>query len=130
MLFSFQSMRTLDVTPFANAKSTVFDRVFGDPRSASIETIIGWSKIDYSGAPTSGFTPNGLHNLTNFDGANIAVNHGYNECLKLTHQSLLNILNTLPTVTASRTITLGPTNILKLTDEEIAIATAKGWTVA
>lgn len=48
----------------------------------------------------------------------------------LSHDSLVRILNRLPTLTSVKTITLGNTNKNKLTPEEIAIATNKGWTVA
>lgn len=49
----------------------------------------------------------------------------------LTHDSLLNVINEAADVTASpKTLTLGATNLAKLTDEEKAIATSKGWTLA
>lgn len=65
-----------------------------------------------------------------FDGIQIGVNHSYNNCFMLTPQSLINILTALPTVSSTQTITLGTHNKLKLTPEQIAIATNKGWTVA
>ena len=54
---------------------------------------------------------------------------------KLTHDSLLSILNALEDKTSDNsgttwTIGLGPTNIAKLTANEKAIATQKGWTIA
>ena len=49
---------------------------------------------------------------------------------KLTHDSLMNVINNLATVTSSTTLTLGSTNLAKLTDEEKKIATDKGWTLA
>jgi len=49
----------------------------------------------------------------------------------LTHDSLLNVINEAADVTASpKTLTFGETNLAKLTDEEKAIATNKGWTLA
>lgn len=68
--------------------------------------------------------------IETFSGVKIYVNHTYAAALMLARQSLIAIINRLPTVTAARTITLGQTNKLKLTAEEIAIATQKGWTVA
>ena len=48
----------------------------------------------------------------------------------LTHDSLLNVINEASDVTSSpKTLTLGATNLAKLTDEEKAIATNKGWTL-
>ena len=49
----------------------------------------------------------------------------------LTHDSILNVINKAADVTASpKTLTLGSTNLAKLSDEEKAIATNKGWTLA
>lgn len=47
---------------------------------------------------------------------------------KLTHDSLMSIINHLKDG-ASNTLTLGATNLAKLTDAEKAIATQKGWTL-
>lgn len=43
---------------------------------------------------------------------------------------LVTILNNLATVTTTQTLTMGATNLAKLTDEEKKIATDKGWTLA
>ena len=49
---------------------------------------------------------------------------------KLTHESLMNVINYAANVTSSRkTLTLGSTNLDKLSIEEKAIATNKGWTL-
>ena len=49
---------------------------------------------------------------------------------KLTHDSLMVFINGLQTVTSKQTLTLGSTNLAKLTDEEKKVATDKGWTLA
>ena len=48
----------------------------------------------------------------------------------LSKESIMNIINCLCETTETLTLTLGSTNMAKLTEAEIAIATAKGWTVA
>lgn len=48
----------------------------------------------------------------------------------LTIDSLVGMFNALPTVTEPTTVTIGSTNQAKLTEEQIQIATGKGWTVA
>lgn len=59
------------------------------------------------------------------------VNQTYTDARSLTPASLVRILEALPEVAAnSRTITLGLVNKLKLTEEQLAIATNKGWKVA
>ena len=48
---------------------------------------------------------------------------------KFEESDLVTILNNLAEVAATRTLTMGSTNLAKLTDEEKAIATNKGWTL-
>ena len=60
----------------------------------------------------------------------ISVDQNYNNATALSIASLLRIIDSLPVVTEARTLTLGQTNKLKLTAEQIAVATQKGWTVA
>lgn len=70
-----------------------------------------------------------LTNLGGFVGLKIALN--LSPCTALTHDSLMNVINKAADVTASpATLTLGSTNLAKLSDEEKAIATNKGWTLA
>ena len=47
----------------------------------------------------------------------------------LNTNDILSIINNLNTVTTTQTLTLGTTNLAKLTAEQIAIATNKGWTI-
>ena len=47
-----------------------------------------------------------------------------------TREALVEILNNLTTVTSTQTLTMGSTNLAKLNDEDKAIATNKGWTLA
>lgn len=53
---------------------------------------------------------------------------------KMSHDSLINIINNLYDIASKgcnpQTLNIGATNLAKLTDEEIAIATNKGWTVS
>ena len=55
-------------------------------------------------------------------------------CPNLTHTSLMNVINNLYDIATkgckAQSLQLGATNIAKLTEEEIAIATSKGWTVS
>lgn len=60
------------------------------------------------------------------------INHNitFNTCTKLTHDSLMSILTALNNFSSSsirRSCGLGSANLAKLTDEEKAIATSKGW---
>lgn len=58
----------------------------------------------------------------------------FSTCSKLTHDSLMNVINKLYDIANAgcnaQSLRLGATNLAKLTEEEIAIATNKGWTVS
>ena len=69
--------------------------------------------------------------LTNITGnPNFKANVDFSSNTKLTHDSIMVVINGLQTVTSKQTLKLGSTNIAKLTDEEKQIATDKGWTLA
>ena len=76
-----------------------------------------------------------LHRCTNltdlggFVGLKCTLNLSY--CPKLTHDSLMAVIDKAADVTASpATLMLGSTHLAKLTDAEKGIATSKGWTLA
>ena len=58
------------------------------------------------------------------------VNFDISASTKFETSDLVTILNNLAAVTSTKTLTMGATNLAKLTDEEKAIATNKGWTLA
>ena len=70
-------------------------------------------------------------NLENITGnPNFKISFDLSPCQKLIHDSLMVVINGLQTVTTTKTLTLGSTNLAKLTDEEKKVATDKGWTLA
>lgn len=74
-----------------------------------------------------------LESIT-FDGT-IGNNISFSKSSNLTHASIMNIIEHLRDlvadgITTKTTLTLGATNLEKLTDEEKAKATQKGWTLA
>ena len=50
-----------------------------------------------------------------------------NSCPKLTVDSIIGLLNSLPKTTHNRSFQIGEVNIAKLSDEQKAISTNKGW---
>lgn len=68
--------------------------------------------------------------LKNCNGYPIAYNTNWTAFYDLSAESLIAIIAYLPTVTTARTLTLGVSHKNKLTAEQIAVATSKGWTVA
>ena len=61
---------------------------------------------------------------------NIGANLDISSSTKFTREALLEIIGNLKTVTRTRKLTMGTTNLAKLTEEDKAIATNKGWTLA
>ena len=63
---------------------------------------------------------------------NLAVNLDLSSSRKLTAESILNVINQAKDLSSEggATLTLGSTNVAKLTEDQIAIATIKGWTLA
>lgn len=81
----------------------------------------------------------GCGSLTDFSGLrNVHLSLDLSPCTSLTQTSLLNTINGLYDFVSNGvnpgssqgTLTLGTTNINKLTDEQKAVATGKGWTLA
>lgn len=75
-----------------------------------------------------------LENIT-INGVIKITGLSFSPCTLLTHDSLMSIINALYDYaaegsTGTYTLTLGTTNLAKLTDAEKAIATQKGWTLA
>ena len=69
--------------------------------------------------------------LTNITGnPNFKVSLSLQNSPKLTHDSIMVVINGLQTVTSKQTLTLGSTNLAKLTEADKKIATDKGWTLA
>ena len=59
----------------------------------------------------------------------IKENFSLSDSPNLTVESLMNVITQAATVTG-KTMTLGSTNLAKLSDEQKAVATSKGWTLA
>lgn len=72
---------------------------------------------------------NTVYLLTDFYPVASPVAQNYSSMPNLSRESILRILNTLPVTSVARTVTLG-NNRSKITIEDIAIATEKGWAVA
>ena len=65
--------------------------------------------------------------------SNLSVSLDLSSSRKLTADSIMNVINEAKDLSGTggtSTLTLGSTNIAKLTEEQIAIASFKGWTLA
>lgn len=91
--------------------------------------------LDFSNLDTSAVTSTPIkmfdncQNLTNLRVGKINKSFAFTNCNSLSHESLLNVIAALEATENALTLTIGSTNLKKLTEEEIAVATEKGWTV-
>ena len=114
-----------------NATSaTGLDYTFNSVFIKTIEKL----KVDKDNTFNNTFS-SGLEEIR-FEGE-IGNNINFSSCTKLSHDSMINddgtgAINVLATLESgvTRTLTLGTTNLAKLSDAEKAVATQKGWTLA
>lgn len=76
------------------------------------------------------YTFGGCSNLEEIHMYGMKVNFSINASTKFTREALVEIIGNLAEVVATHTLTMGATNSAKLTEDDIAVANAKGWTIA
>ena len=109
----------------------------GDLRSIVLNCTnlitVDFSGLDFSNIVTNNWNPlNGAVNVENLRwGKNYSVSMSFSQNTKLTVDSLMSVINNLPDLTGStaQTLTLGSTNLAKLSASQVAIATNKNWNV-
>jgi hypothetical protein len=93
----------------------------------SLQTIEGFTTLDNVDNFSATFAIiSNLQDILSIN--NIKKSIDFRDCPLLTHDTLMRIINALMTE-SGKFLYLGNTNLAKLTAEEIAIATDKGWTV-
>lgn len=130
----FQASTIEEISEFDGSSSNTYDYMFsGCPYLKSIRKLKLKPNPTY-GSPYLYMFSSVLETLIVEGGIG---KNGFNvsPCSKLTHESLMSIINCLVDKTTDTsgttwTVTLGSTNLAKLTDSEKAIATQKGWTLA
>lgn len=126
MNYMFQDCSSLTTLPLLNMeKITSINSAFS--KTYNLENVLGFYAL---GKAYTSKTKNYSNYQLNLS-----------DSTKLTHDSLMNIINNLYDLNltykvssggtlASQSLKIGSENIAKLTEEEIAIATAKGWNVS
>ena len=124
------SVTSLDLTYLDTSNVIYFSEMFSGCTKLTSLDISSWDTSNSD--PDSGLSKmfDDCTNLTNLNSCPFYYSINFYGSDKLTHDSLMSIINNLGTVSSSQTLTIGQTNIAKLTSDEIAIATNKGWTVA
>lgn len=127
--FNYTNFTRIGVCDFSSA--TYFASVFGtNYKLVTIDKII-MPKKQTSGNLGWFGNSSGLENVT-FEGEIMLDGMNMSSCTKLTHASLMSIINALKDYSGTgitRTVTLGDANAAKLSDAEYLIAVNKGWTV-
>ena len=107
------------------SKGTNFDFTWGYCTS-----LTSLPALNLSNGTDFGNAWNNCSSLTNLGGFGaIKENFDLSASTKLTIESMMNVISQAATVTG-KTMTFGSTNLAKLTDEQKAVATSKGWTLA
>ena len=122
MGYMFNNCQVLTSIPQLNTSNvTNMGSMFYNCTSLTAVPALDASKVtDMSGM---------FYNCTNLKSilmTNIGVNLNISASTQFEREDLLVILNNLKTVTEARTLTMGATNLAKLTEEDKAIATNKG----
>lgn len=73
---------------------------------------------------------NGCSNLETIHMTGMKVSFNISASTKFNTNALHEIINNLATVTSTKTLTMGSTNLAKVSEEYKTIATNKGWTLA
>lgn len=155
MFDTCESLASLDLSDWDTSKVTTMNGLFANCLVLTSLNVSGWdtSSVTTMDAVFYGvraitsldLSDWNVQNVTNFK--NFFYNQGYalislnsmmniSASLDLTPtsnldiNSLLDVIDNLATVTTNPTLTLGSTHLAKLTEDQIAIAVNKGWTVA
>ena len=111
------SLQSLDMSNFDTSKVTNMNNIFVGCRK--LTTLIGGRTIDEVIS----------NNISTFNGLKINISLDSTILDRASLRALINGLADL-TGSTSQKLTLGSTLIAKLTEEDIAVATAKNWTIA
>ena len=116
---SLTSIPTLDTSKVTNMTSMFYN-------CSSLTSI---PALDTSKVTNMTYMFYNCSSLTEIHMTGMSVDFNISASTQFTESALVEILNNLATVTSTRTLTMGSTNLAKLTDDEKAIATNKGWTL-
>ena len=126
MSFMFQNCSSLTTIPQFNT-SKVKDMSNMFQNCSSLTTI---PQLDVSNVKSSNRMFVGCSSLKSILMTGMKVSFDISSSTKFDESDLVTILNNLATLTSTASLKMGTTNLAKLTDDEKAIATNKGWTLA
>ena len=131
MFYHCNKLTSLDVNHFDISKVTNMGYMF---RYCSSLTELNCSSWDISHITSKTYLTSAFNDCTSlvdfYPPQNINAEFDVRYDTKLSHDSLVRIINNLMTKTSTTKLSLGAENLAKLSDEEKAIATNKGWTLS
>ena len=136
LFYSCTSLTSLDLTNWGiNSVKNLDSTFFGCNKLVTLD-LSSWNLVNVTNISQVFYNCSSLTNL-NF-GYGIKYSFSLSSSTKLTVESLLSVLNGLYDFTGNGEtpsssqgkLTLGSTNLAKLSDEQKAIATNKGWTLS
>ena len=127
MFIDCRSLTSIPQLDTSNA--TDMSGMFTRCNSLTSIPLLDTSKVTRMNAIFGYTNINTLIDLGGFKNLSISVTSNFlDKCPNLTVESLMNVINNLATV-SGQTLKFGSTNLNKLTAEQIAVATNKGWTL-
>ena len=121
----FYSSSVITVPLYDTSKVTNMQEMFYS--DYSLETV---PAFDCTNVTNMQYIFTSCRNLKSILMTNIGVSLDISASTLFERADLVTILNNLQTVTSTKVLTMGATNLAKLTDEDKLIATNKGWTLA
>ena len=135
MYFMFSSCRSLTSVPQMNtSRVTNMGYMVSGCSSLISIPLLDCSSVTYTVTPFGFSNMDKLTDLGGFKDLKINWDYGFLDRVpNATVESLMNVINNLYDLTANglsgKTLDFGTTNLNKLTDEQKAVAIAKGWTL-
>ena len=125
-MFSYcQALKT--VPSFNTSNVTTMNGMFGGCASLQTVSLFDVNKVDNMGSIF--WSCNELSNLGGFTDLKLSLN--LSDCPKLTIESIVNVVNAAADMTSNpQTLTLNKDAFNRLSEEQIATASAKGWNIA
>lgn len=122
MYYMFINCNNLTTIPLLNTIKVVnMQNMFN-----SCQNLTEIPQLDVINVTNMDYMFNGCNKLKSILMTNIGANLDISVSTQFERTDLVTILNNLKTVTSTKTLTMGATNLAKLTDEDKAIATNKG----
>lgn len=129
MASMFYSCSSLTTIPLLDTSKIInMNNMFAECINLTTIPALDISNVDSKDSLVDIFA--GCSNLKSILMTGMKVSFNISASTKFEQADLVTILNNLATVTTTQTLTMGATNLAKLTDADKKIATDKGWTLA